>query len=130
MLHRLRQWFDPETVREVGTTPDYRFSLANERTFLAWIRTALALIAGGLAAGQFLPPLPARYAREGIAVVLLLLGAVVAVRAVSHYNRSERAMRLNEDLPASPFPALLATLIGLGTLILIVTLLVPLGSGG
>jgi hypothetical protein len=29
--------------------PDYRFTFANERTFLAWIRTALALIAGGVA---------------------------------------------------------------------------------
>jgi hypothetical protein len=36
MINRIRQWFDPEDVRWVGTTPDYRFSLANERTFLAW----------------------------------------------------------------------------------------------
>jgi uncharacterized membrane protein YidH (DUF202 family) len=35
--------------------PDYRFTLANERTFLAWIRTALALIAGGIAVAQLVP---------------------------------------------------------------------------
>lgn len=40
---------------EPGTEPDYRFTLANERTFLAWIRTALALIAGGVAVAQLLP---------------------------------------------------------------------------
>jgi putative membrane protein len=34
--------------RHEGTEPDYRFTLANERTFLAWIRTALALLAGGV----------------------------------------------------------------------------------
>ena len=30
-----------------GEEPDYRFTLANERTFLAWVRTALGLLAGG-----------------------------------------------------------------------------------
>ncbi|WP_283215114.1 DUF202 domain-containing protein [Pseudofrankia sp. DC12] len=42
-------------VHTVGTDPDYRFSLANERTFLAWIRTALALLAGGIAVVQIVP---------------------------------------------------------------------------
>jgi putative membrane protein len=44
VLGAVRRWFDPEEVRRVGTTPDYRYSLANERTFLAWIRTGLALL--------------------------------------------------------------------------------------
>lgn len=35
--------WNPKWRRE-GRDPDYRFSLANERTFLAWIRTALALL--------------------------------------------------------------------------------------
>ena len=39
----------PGWVYRHGTEPDPRFTLANERTFLAWIRTALALIAGGVA---------------------------------------------------------------------------------
>ena len=73
----VRQWFDPEKTESVGQTPDYRFSLANERTFLAWIRTGLALIAGGLACAQFLPPLPIEHLREVIAVALLVLGGVV-----------------------------------------------------
>ena len=100
----MRQWFDPHDAEVVGKTPDYRFSLANERTFLAWIRTALALLAGGLACAQFLPPLPIEHLREAIAVALLLLGGVVAVRAVDHWARTERAMRLGRDLPASRVP--------------------------
>ncbi len=107
-----------------GEKPDYRFSLANERTFLAWIRTALALLAGGLACAQFLPPLPIDYLREILAVALLLLGGVVAVRAVDHWARTERAMRLGQDLPRSRFPGILAVLVAAGAVLLIVAVLI------
>lgn len=120
----MRQWFDPRDVRQVGSTPDYRYSLANERTFLAWIRTGLALMAGGLAAAQFLSPLPIAHLREAIAIALLLLGGAVAVRAVDHWARSERAMRQGQDLPASRFPAVLAILVGVGALLLVVAVVV------
>jgi putative membrane protein len=119
----IRRWFDPRELRSVGSTPDYRFSLANERTFLAWLRTGLALVAGGLAAAQFLPPLPLRHLREAIAIALLLLGGAVAVRAVDHWARTERAIRLGEELPASRFPAVLALTVGLGALLLVVAVL-------
>lgn len=48
----------PQSVYGQGEEPDARFSLANERTFLAWIRTSLALIAGGVALEAFDLPLP------------------------------------------------------------------------
>jgi putative membrane protein len=114
----IRQWFDPSDLRTVGSTPDYRFSLANERTFLAWIRTGLALIGGGLAVAGFLPPLRMTHLREAIALVLILLGAGIGVRAVDHWARSERAMRLDRPLPQSRFPALLGLALGLGGLLL------------
>jgi putative membrane protein len=119
----LAQWFDPEKQPTVGRTPDYRFSLANERTFLAWIRTGLALIAGGLACAQFLPPLPIRDLREVIAIALLVLGAVVALRAVDHWARTERAMRLGQELPGSKFPAILAIVVAAGALLLVIAVL-------
>ena len=125
MFGAVRRWFDPPELREVGTTPDYRFSLANERTFLAWIRTALALLAGGLAAAQFLPPLPVAHLREIIAVVLLVLGGTVAVRAVDHWARTELAMRTGADLPVSRFPAVLALLVGAGAVLLVIAVLLP-----
>ena len=63
----IQLWFAPERIKEDGRTPDYRFSLANERTFLAWLRTSLALIGGGFAVDQFLPDL--RWAwRAGLAL--------------------------------------------------------------
>jgi len=101
-----------------ATPPDYRFSLANERTFLAWLRTGLALVAGGLAAAQFLPRLPIARLREAIAIGLLLLGAAVAVRAVVHWARCERAMWRGEPLPPSTFPTVLAlSVAGFGLLL-------------
>lgn len=103
----MRLWFSPQRVRAEGTMPDYRFSLANERTFLAWLRTALALVAGGIAVDQFLTDLPWGV-RPAIALILLAGGAGCAVRAVNHWVRSERAMRRGEDLPTSRFPAALA----------------------
>jgi putative membrane protein len=118
---RVIKWWDPDRVGEI---PDYRFSLANERTFLAWIRTGLALMAGGLACAQFLPPLAIAHLREIIAAVLLALGGLVAVRAVDHWARIERAMRLKQDLPPSKFPAVLAIVVALGALLLIVTVLI------
>ncbi|RKN19983.1 DUF202 domain-containing protein [Micromonospora musae] len=129
MWQSIRRWFDPRELRSVGSTPDYRFSLANERTFLAWLRTGLALVGGGLAVAQFLPPLPLRHLREAIAVVLLLLGGAVAVRAVDHWARTERAIRLGEELPASRFPAVLALSVGLGALLLVTAVLVDAVGG-
>jgi putative membrane protein len=125
----LRQWFDPRELRRVGTAPDYRFSLANERTFLAWIRTALALVAGGLAVAQFLPELSVTHLREALAVTLMLLGGTVALRAVDHWARTERAMRLGGELPTSRFPALLAICVGVGAVVLTGVVLVEAASG-
>lgn len=116
----IRMWFDPDEVRSVGSTPDYRFSLANERTFLAWLRTSLALIGGGLAVAQFLPE---HRLRIVIAVSLLALGGLVAIRAIDHWSRSERAMRLGEALPPSRFPAILALVVMVGAAALLVATL-------
>ncbi|MDT0305822.1 DUF202 domain-containing protein [Streptomyces sp. DSM 44917] len=126
MIRRARDavllWFSPQRVRAEGATPDYRFSLANERTFLAWLRTALALLAGGIAVDQFLTDL--RWAvRTSVAVLLLAGGALCAVRAVNHWARSERAMRRGEDLPPSRFPALLAVGTAVAALLVIAVVL-------
>jgi putative membrane protein len=116
-------WFDPRRVERTGSAPDYRYSLANERTFLAWLRTGLALVGGGLAVAQFLP---AGRLRTALALALLGLGGAVALRAVDHWARCERAMRLGVDLPPSRFPALLALAIAVGAVALAVA--VALGS--
>lgn len=124
MLGNFRNWFDPHEIRETGTTPDYRFSLANERTFLAWIRTGLALIAGGLAVAQFLSPLPVPHLKEALAILPISIGAFLALRAVDHWIRCEVAMRHNRPLPASRFPAILALVVTVSGLIALVYVIV------
>ncbi|MFI0240790.1 YidH family protein [Streptomyces sp. NPDC016845] len=122
-VRNVRLWFAPERIRDDGDTPDYRFSLANERTFLAWVRTALALIGGGFAVDQFLPDL--RWAwRVGLALALLAAGVLCSLRAVSHWVRCERAIRRGEDLPVSRFPAVLSLVVALVAIAMVVVVIV------
>ncbi|MGW2048127.1 YidH family protein [Streptomyces sp. NPDC001858] len=121
-VRNVRLWFAPARVREGGSTPDYRFSLANERTFLAWLRTALALIGGGFAVDQFLPDLRWGW-RVGLALALLAAGVLCALRAVNHWVRCEQAMRRGEDLPATRFPALLGVLVAVVAVAMVVVVL-------
>ncbi|MFF3646475.1 YidH family protein [Streptomyces sp. NPDC002564] len=121
-VQSLRLWFAPGRVREEGDTPDYRFSLANERTFLAWLRTALALIGGGFAVDQFLPDLRWGW-RIGLALALLGAGVLSSLRAVNHWVRCERAMRRGDDLPASRFPAVLSLAVAVVALAMVVVVL-------
>lgn len=100
----LRDWF-PSDPRKVGTDPDYRFTLANERTFLAWIRTALALTAGGLGAITIL----GEYRGSTlIGVLLLAIAFVTAASSYQRWERTERAMRLGQPLPATKWPLMMA----------------------
>ncbi len=95
-----------------GTEPDPRFTFANERTFLAWSRTALALVVAGLGVVQLLPPFPGvPWGRHVLGVPLIVFGAVVAVVAYGEWVKSQRAMRLGQPLPRSVMPRLLAVVI-------------------
>ncbi len=100
----LRERVLPPDPRRVGSEPDYRFTLANERTFLAWIRTALALAAGGLAAVSLLDVAFG----EALGIVLLALSFVTAASAYRRWALNERSMRLNVPLPTSRLPMLMA----------------------
>ena len=73
--------------------PDYRFTLANERTFLAWIRTALALIAGGVAVVQLVPSFGYPGLRHALGLVLTAAGGLLAALAVRRWQHVQAAMR-------------------------------------
>lgn len=95
-------------LRDVGTDPDVRFSYANERTFLAWNRTALALVAAGLAITALLPEFQLAYGRRLIGVPLIALGAYLSFFSYRRWEANERAMRVGEPLPPSNLPVVLA----------------------
>jgi putative membrane protein len=89
-----------ETMR-TDTEPDYRFTLANERTFLAWIRTALALLAGGVAIHQLLSPTAARIALTVVVTECVLLAVMLPIGALLQWRWVQRCMRRSEPLPSS-----------------------------
>jgi putative membrane protein len=87
--------------------PDVRFTYANERTFLAWNRTALALIATGVAATQLLPKLQLDWGRRLLGLPLIALGALVAAESLRQWHANQRAMRRGDPLPRSRMPVIL-----------------------
>ena len=111
---------DPESV---GDDVDPRLTLANERTFLAWIRTALALITIGLAITQLLPPFDLPGGRRLLGVPLMALGVVVALAALREWLSNERAMRLGRPLRRSRLGDIVTVVIALvGLAALVVSL--------
>jgi putative membrane protein len=110
--------------------PDYRFTLANERTFLAWIRTALALIAGGVAVVQFVPAFGIPGVRLALSVALTAGGGVLAALAVRRWQHVQTAMRRDDELPPTRVPLVLGGAIFAVTVVVLVILFVwpPAGS--
>lgn len=102
---RLFEKLLPPDPRLFGDEPDYRFTLANERTFLAWVRTALALAAGGLGVVSLLPDF---VGSEFLGILLLGLSFATSGSSYQRWARNERAMRLNEPLPHSRLPQFMA----------------------
>lgn len=114
-----RRW--PGWVYGQGDEPDYRFSLANERTLLAWLRTALALLAAGVALDQIDLDMGAT-TQQALAAALVLLGIVCAAASWWRWASAERAIRRREPLP-SP---LLGLVLALGSVVIGVVVLVVL----
>ncbi|MBA3741732.1 DUF202 domain-containing protein [Sporichthya sp.] len=92
--------------REDGHDLDYRFTLANERTFLAWLRTALGLLAGAVALVHVVPASgeDADNAEKGIGFALALLGIAVVLASIRRWHRVQQAMQQHENLAASRDP--------------------------
>jgi putative membrane protein len=99
--------------------PDYRFTLANERTFLAWQRTALGLLAAAVAVVQLLPELGVPGARHVLGAALAVLAALTAGVGLWRWQQVDRAMRRGLPLPRHPTPVYLGVgLFGLGVVVL------------
>ena len=114
------QW--PSWVYAAGSTPDPRFSLANERTFLAWVRTSVAFMAGGVALDAVDLDGP-RGLQSALAVALVVLGLLGAGVSWLRWAATERAMRLRRPLPGTSALAWLAVVLMVIAAALVVLLL-------
>jgi len=109
---------------DVGTDPDPRFSYANERTFLAWCRTALALMTAGLAITQLLPEFDFPGGRRLIGIPLIAAGTVLAGGSLLQWFRAERAMRLGQPVPRSPLVPGAATVVAVTAAVALVLVVI------
>lgn len=96
-----------------GVDPDPRFTFANERTFLAWIRTSLALVAAGVGVDAFATDLP-EWGRRSLAGVLVVLGGLLSASAFRRWLGAERALRRSQPLPTNQLAPLIAYGLSIG----------------
>ena len=118
--HRL---FNPASGRCFDVALDHGFF--NERTFLAWSRTSLALVVTGIAATQLLPKFDIEFGRRLIGIPLILLGAALELTSYRHWDANERAMRLGKPLPPSHMTLVLA--VGIAAVAAIATVVAIVG---
>src|ERR1700736_178228 len=111
---------DPASDAAGEQEPDYRFTLANERTFLAWERTSLGLLAAAVAIVQFVPELGVPGARHIIGGFLTILAMMCAGLGLRRWREVDRAMRRGMPLPRQSAPLYL----GLGLVVLGMAVLV------
>lgn len=112
----------PRRLYETGTEPDPRYSLANERTFLAWIRTSLALMAAGVAL-EVLPLGIQPGLRLTASIVLIVAGIGTPVQGWFGWIGAEKAMRLRRPLPAPTFAGPIAVAVIVAGILVVIGLL-------
>jgi putative membrane protein len=108
--------------------PDIQLSFANERTFLAWERTALGLITAGLAITQLLPSFDFPGGRRLIGLPLIALGIVIAAVSYWEWRRNQDALRDGHPLPSSHLPFIVAIVVSVVALFGFVLVLIE-GAG-
>ncbi|MDQ0618165.1 YidH family protein [Arthrobacter globiformis] len=106
-----------------GSEPDPRFTLANERTFLAWIRTSLAMLAGAVAIEAFMADFFGPELRKSISVLLLALALLIGGGSFFRWVNVERAMRSKTPLPLPWIAPLLAVGAALVAVIMVIFVL-------
>ncbi|WP_460756762.1 YidH family protein [Marinomonas epiphytica] len=101
---------------EEGVNPDYRFTLANERTFLAWMRTGLGFFISAISIDQLLIYMETESLLWGFPYCLLAISTLCIVSGYIRWKQNEKQMRNNAPLHYG-IASLLLTLIAIGTVI-------------
>lgn len=121
MSDEKRDWFTRK-VFPAGSEPDPRFTLANERTFLAWTRTALAFLAGGIALEAFQLPGIDDAVRSSVAGVIIVIAMAISAGAAVRWVRIERALRDDAPIPAPAIVPILCVGIFVAAVVVAVSL--------
>jgi putative membrane protein len=111
----------PRSVYDVGREPDPLYSLANERTYLSWLRLAVTLLAGAVAIDRLFLEHP-WYGSKALALALVVIAFATCGIGVQRWWMTERAVRLRQPLPGFGAPLLgvvAIILAGIGVIILV-----------
>jgi putative membrane protein len=98
----------PARAVDASPHPDYRYTLANERTLLAWLRTGLALVAGGIAIATYAPDLGISWGSGAVAIALVVIGLGTTLAGYRRWRVNEEAIRDDRALPGSLVPGVMA----------------------
>ncbi len=109
-----------------GTDPDPNLSLANERTFLAWIRTSLGLIALGVGVATFVSTQLDRGLAVFLSAGLIVIGGAIAAASWMRWLAVERALRDHRGIPSPRMGPALAVGVSLMAAVAIVAVILAL----
>ncbi|MFF0815104.1 YidH family protein [Rhodococcus sp. NPDC003318] len=89
-----------EAPIEPEERPDERFTLASERTFLAWLRTSLGMLAGGIAMAHLVPEFSTGWVRSSLGLVLILLAVAAPLAGLRRWLQVRHALETGAPMPA------------------------------
>ncbi|HVQ97660.1 MAG TPA: DUF202 domain-containing protein [Mycobacterium sp.] len=113
----------PRGVYDVGREPDPLYSLANERTYLSWLRFAVTLLAGAVAIDRLFLEHP-WFGSEILASALVAIAFGTCGLGVRRWSVTERSLRRRQPLPGFGAPLLVVVAIllaGVGVIVLVLT---------
>ena len=122
-----------ESVKKGGKVADH---LANERTFLAWIRTSIALMGFGFVIVKFVIfirqitnalgkdiMVQGKSNSATIGVAMVALGAIIALLAFLRYLQIEKQLNKNTYYPMHWLSIIVTLTIVIGSILLVIYLL-------
>lgn len=86
-------------MSDADSRPDERFTLASERTFLAWIRTSLGFLAGGIAMVHLVPDFSTGWVRTMLGLALVLLAVCAPIAGLRRWLQVRRALETGAAMP-------------------------------